>query len=143
MRIRCRQNELARTEQAIKKLSVGAFVGTQIEPARAPRSNQGNQVEPTTNAQGTQIEPVEAKLGQAGRAKSLGRSPRSLEAARPSQPATRTSQDGSARRSSWVTSLLMVNPGSTQFLQFCPKNVPKRSKTAENARKRPKTIENG
>ena len=86
----------AGTKQAIEKLSVGAFVSTQIEPARAPRTNQGNEIEPTTNAQGTQIEPVEAKLGQAGRAKSLGKSPRSLGAARSSQPAPHISQLDSA-----------------------------------------------
>ena len=99
-------------EAGNRKLSVGALVGTQIEPARASGSNQGNQIEPATNTQGSQIEPVETKLGQAGRAKSLGRTPRALEATKPSRPASRTSQDGSARfssiqlgKSSWVISL--------------------------------------
>ena len=87
---------MARTKQAIEKLSIGAFVGTQIEPARASGSNQGNQIELTINAHGTQIEPVKAKLGQAGRTKSLGKSPRSLGAARSTQPAPHISQLDSA-----------------------------------------------
>ena len=99
MRIRCRQNVLARTKQAIEKLSVGAFVGA----SRNAREQPGQPNRAGQDAQASQIEPVEAKLGQAGRAKSLGRTPRALEAAKPSHPAPRISQLG---KSSWVTSLL-------------------------------------
>ena len=52
-------------------------------PDRASQSAQEQPGQPNRagqDAQASQIEPVDAKLGQAGRSKSLGRSPRALEA---------------------------------------------------------------
>ena len=87
--------------------------GIRWYPDRASQSAQEQPGQPNRagqDAQASQIEPVDAKLGQAGGAKSLGRSPRALEAAKPSLPAQRIVRGPPSwiqlGKSSWVTSLL-------------------------------------
>ena len=77
--------------------------GTQEQPGQPNRAGQ--------DAQSSQIEPVEAKLDQAGEpSRSAGRPGRSRQPNRAAQRCAHPSwsQLDSARRSSWVTSLLIL-----------------------------------
>ena len=62
MRIRCRQNVLACAKQTIEKLSVEAFVGSEIEPGRA-RANEAGSFEAGMSISKSFFLPI-ASLGQ-------------------------------------------------------------------------------